>query len=128
MGKLELITCKSIDISSAYLLCQRDFANDRSSICIVVDVDLQLEFGQSERKSSKIFISKSIHTDVCIVLLCSASNQTIQPEFGNHHNPYECVRHILPIDCGHRNNSYSHSICYHIYPYRPKYQFSSHHV
>lgn len=61
MGKLELITCKSIDISSAYLLCQRDFANDRSSICIVADVDLQLEFGQSERKSSKIFISKSTH-------------------------------------------------------------------
>lgn len=29
-------------------MCQRDFPNDLSSICIVADVDPQLEFGRSE--------------------------------------------------------------------------------
>lgn len=32
----------------AYFVCQRDFPNDLSSICIVADVDPQLEFGRSE--------------------------------------------------------------------------------
>lgn len=41
----------------ANLVCQIDFLNDLTSICIVADADLRLEFGQSVKKFKLSFFA-----------------------------------------------------------------------
>lgn len=122
-----------------YLLCQIDSLNGQTSICILDDVDLPMEYGQSKiyRKKFKYQWNLVYGFSFCTGLLkwtrrlyslCSASNRTILLEFVRHRRPYECVVHILPIYYGHRNNNYFQSIYFHIYLYQLKYQFSIHHA
>lgn len=117
-----------------YLLYQKDSLHGQSSICNLDDVDLPMEYGRSKiwwnlsLKFSPMYRFINEQSDVLFYSLCSASNRTILLEFVRHHRPYECVEHTLPIDYGHRNNNYFQSIYFHIYLYRPKYQFSIHHA
>ena len=60
--------------------------------------------------------------------LCSASNRTIRLEFGIHRSSYECVVHIPPNDCDHRNSNCFHSIYYRIYRCQQVCRFSSHQI